>query len=839
MTTQDKIYGYFERNPHLHVLMVFDPMGSIESELHGLQWKDGYRYEIFDGGWFSAKYNIENTWKDCRVVLLLHQQNPIPSQDAMQHFPLMDVLAANMDYKVDNYAAFIQQHNISGAMAAYVQRHIVELQQQRVSKILAPYYNGKNFTQDLANRGLLSAYAGIERLLDWESLIVRLLLLDASGRIGDVAKSLARNPDVLEALNAELRGIFGAEFEINSGDRKMSKVADSLKYNAITQLLSADFQHDDYHRCKITNALSLQRLNSLVENALQSKQGRDFSEAVEKLASGIKESEILKCYGYGADYYRMTPAMAVPIVVDALRNVATDAEAMSERVRQVSRKMDGSEEMRPMLRFAECVADYYSDKDGFGTRRLNSPSLYIERYTGEFYAIDTDYRHMLEAFGEIDPTLQGYEEIQKAKSVVDVDYSNLCNEFNMEWMQCVKDSGTNLNNIPGVLPQNKFYDEYRSRDGVKQVVIISDAMRYEVAHELLETLATEKHYAEMRYMLSMLPSETKFCKDSLLPHGTLRLAGSEMEVDGKVLGSVEQRSAHLGQKVPDAVCVRFEDVMGASLNTNRELFKKPLVYVYHNTIDDSGHTGTTVEACRQSIRQIAKLVKSLHASYNVANVIVTSDHGFLYNDIRFGDKDKHSVTEDCIDKKTRYYLTESDATVTGITKFRLPDVSEMRDDVLVAVPTGTNRLAAAGGYQFAHGGASLQEMVVPVIVSKGKKENTKGKVGLLLMDRDLKMVSSRTKFRLLQAEAVSMNMQERTVRCALYSGDEQVTAERMITLSSTDADNVNNRIVEVELTLNKSTVASVLQLRIYDVDDELNPLVKENVRNNTLIEQDF
>ena len=91
----------------------------------------------------------------------------------------------------------------------------------------------------------------------------------------------------------------------------------------------------------------------------------------------------------------------------------------------------------------------------------------------------------------------------------------------------------------------------------------------------------------------------------------------------------------------------------------------------------------------------------------------------------------------------------------------------------------------------------------------------------------------------MQAEAVSMDVQERTVKCALYSGDEPVTAEKIITLNSTDVDNVNNRINEVELTLNKSTSASVLQLRIYDVDDELNPLIKENVRNNTLIEQDF
>jgi hypothetical protein len=31
----------------------------------------------------------------------------------------------------------------------------------------------------------------------------------------------------------------------------------------------------------------------------------------------------------------------------------------------------------------------------------------------------------------------------------------------------------------------------------------------------------------------------------------------------------------------------------------------------------------------------------------------------------------------------------------------------------------------------------------------------------------------------------------------------------------------------------------MLQLRIYDVEDKLNPLLKETVKNNTIIEQDF
>jgi hypothetical protein len=41
------------------------------------------------------------------------------------------------------------------------------------------------------------------------------------------------------------------------------------------------------------------------------------------------------------------------------------------------------------------------------------------------------------------------------------------------------------------------------------------------------------------------------------------------------------------------------------------------------------------------------------------------------------------------------------------------------------------------------------------------------------------------------------------------------------------------------LILNKSTTSTMLQLRIYDEEDMLNPIIRETVKNNTMIEQDF
>ena len=56
---QKRIYSYFERNPQLHVLFIFDRMKFIETELEGVkEWAEDYVYQVFDGAWFYTKYAI-------------------------------------------------------------------------------------------------------------------------------------------------------------------------------------------------------------------------------------------------------------------------------------------------------------------------------------------------------------------------------------------------------------------------------------------------------------------------------------------------------------------------------------------------------------------------------------------------------------------------------------------------------------------------------------------------------------------------------------------------------------------------------------------------------------
>ncbi|MGM9797035.1 MAG: hypothetical protein ACI3ZY_05580 [Parabacteroides sp.] len=157
----------------------------------------------------------------------------------------------------------------------------------------------------------------------------------------------------------------------------------------------------------------------------------------------------------------------------------------------------------------------------------------------------------------------------------------------------------------------------------------------------------------------------------------------------------------------------------------------------------------------------------------------------------------------------------------------------------VAVPTGTNRFATLGGYNFAHGGATLQELLIPVIHTTPIREGKINKVGVVILNSSLEMVSSLLKFKLVQREAISTSLKQRVILCGIYEGDTLVSNTMEITLDSTDHSVGFTRFYEVALNLNKPVRGHLLTLRVWDKEDELYPLIVESVRNNTLIDRDF
>lgn len=851
---QKKIYDYFERDTELRVLFIFQ--NSVDmfttAELESAEWKPGYRYVDFKGDWFTVKYRLDNDWQNDKVVIFCHQDSPLKKKALQASFPLMDVLAANMEYHSQDYAAFMQQYGLPTndlQLVRFVERNVISLQSDKMLRIFMPYYQDGSITHDIMMRGFISNFMGAHNILDWDSIILKVLLYGReceSGKQRNFYVRLRACKDAQEALGKHLTDIFGVSYNDDTKE-KVAHIVKVFKYNAIVQNL-APVAADNYKQTRITDSVALQHMNRILEMALSKEKTTEaLTELFDELGSEVRDADIIRWYGTEANYYYLPEALCVPIIKTLLEEkIETEPAEVINRIEELMLKHSDNSMMTAVMDYAVIVARLYEKALALGSLTLNTADEYVMRYESDYCFIDQYYRQANETYFGIDPTNELFDTVQKVKRCLDQNYSKLCNRINLEWTKCLKETG-GIGEVH-LLRQYNFYDEKIKSVQKKVVVIVSDALRYEVAQELIGELAKSRHIASLKPAIAMLPSETKYCKPSLLSHRELKLYGKgevqDMAVDDHILDTTQKRSEHLQVYRDGAVCVPFETVAEYNQEKNREIFKHPLVYIFHDVIDKTGHDGNAkqiVNSCREAINELKKMIPKIHASYNVTEVYITSDHGFLFNDIMFADKDKHKIEEDCLERSTRYYLTKSKDEVSGVVKFPLGEVSGMVnvDDVMVAVPMGTNRFAApSGGYMFTHGGAALQELIIPIITSRQERDDNKQPVGVMILDRRLSMQASRLRFKMLQTEAVSMDMKERQIRVALYHNDVPVTPVKDILLDKTDPS-LDNRKIQVDLTLNKNIDAKVLQLKVFDATDELNPIIKENVTNNTLIENDF
>ena len=296
MMIQNKIYSYFERNENLRVLFLFDPVDEIGAELYDLVWKPGYRYVDFDGCWFRTQYRLEHEWANDKVILRFLRQSPATTKDK-QDFPLLGLLVANMEYKNDDYAAFMQHNHIDMRFSQYVQRHIAELQLEKVNKIIGAYYN-QSFDINVVNRGMISVYLEASKLLDWDEILVRLLILglpEEKNKRDSFFRKLIGNKDAQHALDHAVEDYFGVEISYNEEER-VKRLVECLKYNAIAQSLAV-IPTDRYKGYKITNAYRLQLMNRVLECGLQHVRLSDkFLKTLKLLGKDIQESEIIKYF---------------------------------------------------------------------------------------------------------------------------------------------------------------------------------------------------------------------------------------------------------------------------------------------------------------------------------------------------------------------------------------------------------------------------------------------------------------------------------------------------------------------------------------------------------------
>ena len=195
--------------------------------------------------------------------------------------------------------------------------------------------------------------------------------------------------------------------------------------------------------------------------------------------------------------------------------------------------------------------------------------------------------------------------------------------------------------------QRDFYARIVKNAKERTVVIISDAMRYEVGKELFHRMQDDpKCSAKLEVQLSVLPSYTRLGMAALLPHTELTMTDDfKVLVDGLPCDNLSERETILQKYNADAVCVQFDSIKSLKVAELRSVFTgKQVVYVYHNQIDARGDKPNTEDevfvACSEAASEIIDLIRRISTSANTYRFIVTADHGFIYKRDKVAESDK-------------------------------------------------------------------------------------------------------------------------------------------------------------------------------------------------------
>lgn len=290
--------------------------------------------------------------------------------------------------------------------------------------------------------------------------------------------------------------------------------------------------------------------------------------------------------------------------------------------------------------------------------------------------------------------------------------------------------------IPGLLRQTEVYATQVApalREG-KTAYLVVDALRYEMAREVLRSL-DEEFEVELVATMGTAPSITEVGMAALLP-GAESGAAIVPVAEGK-LGFVINNSVLRDRKdrvkwlkaqalgeVSSTLAKVFDLTLDALLQPTKAVKAgiegADLVYVTSQEIDaicELDNVGLARRVMDDILWQIPRALRIL-ASFGCKTIIVTADHGYLFADELEADMKIDPPGGDTADLHRRVWVGRGGSANSSFCRVALASFG-LGGGLEIAVPWGFGAFRVHGGARaYFHGGLSPEEIVIPVGVLK-------------------------------------------------------------------------------------------------------------------------
>ena len=773
------------------IVFWYDTRLEFRADFDTLELPDVEKIELTNNE-LSVKYRLLREQPEQKFLLYREGAEPAHLDNW-----LLDVqLASGNCFRTDQVALWLAELELAPDCYPLLEAHVAFFEsakrREALSKLLEP-----GDSQNLLQRKMLAVCAGNEPRLD---VILENLLGDlATGK--DVRIKLIESSGLNVYLWEQMKRAYGYSSEQPG------------LHDFVIELFKACFMlgTDPAYKAR----LSAEALVFLKRWKDSRSHEQSFETLSEQCAAVLQIDDKLQKLDWRSllelDYFELIDRKILSELVRAVVARTVTAQEVEQWVRQ-RRQSHWFERFKDVYLALEHAAQFIQVLD-ITQLQMESLTDGVQKYASQWFRLDQRYRKFVYHLRESgQASLLG----ELAMQVENLYGNNYLSRLNDRWQQHV-DAAQQWEAAPVVLQRNFFsrYVQPFVERRTKVCVLISDAFRYEVGEELQSLIRQEDRFeADLEPMLSMLPSYTQLGMAALLPNSNLQLADNDsgdVIVDGQSAQGSVNRGKILATRVPASQVVRAKDLMAMNQADSRALLRdNEVVYVYHNLIDKTGDTRDTEErvfaAAEETLSELIRLVKKL-TNANASNLLITADHGFIYQNHPLQESDFLSGEpegDEVLYRDRRFVLGRGLREGASFKTFN-PVQLGLTGTLMVQIPKSINRLRLKGsGSRFVHGGATLQEVVIPVIRINKKRQSDVGRVDVEFIGGGGKTITTgQLAVVLYQTEAVTEKLQSRRLRAGLFTLDGELVSDQHELLFDFSSANPRERELPVRFILSR------------------------------------
>lgn len=801
-TLEDKFNQPCINGKKRHLIFWYDEQGEFAEDIAELNLANAKLWKLTANNNFITKYQLEVSDRDSNYLVYSNLKKP---QDKDNW--LLDILLYSGQFSTDKISVLMNDLDITDQSLKPILKKYAAFfnNKERYAKFVS--YGIEEYTEEKIDLAILAVLCK-QKTLDLENLLKALLLESLDEEENKLWQQVVKFAEP-EVFWKYVEREYGFILE----DKSLKKLFLSLLISSMANLLNVQLPApwQSYLSKKRSNCLVF--LDHWMNHAVEAKR---YDELAGCLANELNLNQYLQEWEVeqyiDCDFF---PAFDKAIILKIVNSLLLNLEEYESYQEIIS--------IRRTKHFYQDFANIYEALawavEIFKFRKKYAQGLpqkeacqFLQDYTKDYYLMDKAYRNFYTYYDQETET----DVLKKLRDQVEGIYANwYLPELSIKWSNAIEEELLGNWSLSTITQQKNFYRDLispRISNEERVFVIISDALRYEAGEELAFKLNTEiKGSTELTFMQGVVPSYTKLGMACLLPGRKVEITDKEeVLVDGMNTAGLENREKILQKTVPDSLVIKLKDLNDLPRNELRESLKgKKLIYIYHDTIDATGDKAAseihTFKAVKQAIEEIQVTIRNIVNNLSATNIYVTADHGFIYRREALEESDKVSKGKlNALAEKRRFVLLKDNHGLTGTLSISLQYLLGEENNLYALVPRGADCFKVQGGGEnFVHGGASLQEIVIPVIKYKNdrKEKTTIRKVDVKVTNTSRKVTNTIFTIEFFQSEKVEDKLVPRKIKAYFADNQGNKISNEISLIADKTSSNPNDRIFRERFTL--------------------------------------